>query len=225
MANELDELTGTVNENGQDINVISKQLKPKVGVGTWVFVAFLFITIIPGIFYLILRIKKDTYFKKLQQRIQHGASEIDNYLDQRVQVLQNLASIVKKSAELDKDVFKSVAASRAGLTQDANGDTVRNERAAAIDSAYRGLTLAVENYPDLKAHESYQKAIDQNLYLQREITAARTLYNDIVSEWNSSIYEWPLGRIIANKNSYTTRIPFSISKETKERARSDFFAN
>ncbi|HPK28930.1 MAG TPA: LemA family protein, partial [Bacilli bacterium] len=33
MANELDELTGPVNEEGQDINVISKQLKVKVGWG------------------------------------------------------------------------------------------------------------------------------------------------------------------------------------------------
>lgn len=224
MANELDELTGPVNEAGRDVNVINKQLEPKVGAGTWVFIAFLFLTIIPGIVYIFLKVKKDSYFKKLQQRIQHNASEIDNYLDQRVQVLQNLASIVKKTAELDKDVFKSVAASRAGITQNADGDAMRNVRATQIDTAYKGLTLAVENYPDIKAHESYQKAIDQNLYLQREITASRTLYNDTVSEWNKSIYDWPLGRIVASKNKYTTRIPFSISSETRERARSDFFA-
>lgn len=204
MANELDEITGTVNESGRDINVIDKQLTPKVGAGTWICVVLMFLTIIGGIIYLVLRMKKDSYFKKLQQKIQHNASEIDNYLDQRVQVLQNLSSIVKQTANLDKEVFKSVAASRAGLQQDANGDILRNQRQEQIDTAYRGLALAVENYPDIKAHESYQKAIDQNLYLQREITSSRSLYNDTIAQWNKTIYDWPLGRIIANKNQYTS---------------------
>ena len=37
MANELDELTGPVNEQGRDINVIEKQIPVKVGTGSLVF--------------------------------------------------------------------------------------------------------------------------------------------------------------------------------------------
>ncbi|HOA11164.1 MAG TPA: LemA family protein, partial [Bacilli bacterium] len=53
MANELDELTGPVNEEGQDINVISKQLKVKVGWGSTLFEVLLwFPLIIPGVIFL-----------------------------------------------------------------------------------------------------------------------------------------------------------------------------
>ena len=61
-------------------------------------------------------------------------------------------------------------------------------------------------------------AMQQNMYLQREITAARELYNDTVNEWNKDIFAWPTKKIVAAKNGYTTRIPFVASKEIKEKA-------
>ena len=63
----------------------------------------------------------------------------------------------------------------------------------------------------------------QNSYLQQEITAARTLYNDTVTLWNISLYEWPTKMIVAAKKGYTTRIPFAASAEVKAKAREVFF--
>ena len=37
MPNELDELTGPVNEQGRDVNVIEKQIPVKVGIGSTIF--------------------------------------------------------------------------------------------------------------------------------------------------------------------------------------------
>ena len=37
MANDLDEMTGPVNEAGRDVNVIEKQIPVKVGAGSLVF--------------------------------------------------------------------------------------------------------------------------------------------------------------------------------------------
>ena len=63
----------------------------------------------------------------------------------------------------------------------------------------------------------------QNMYLQREITAARELYNDSVNQWNIDVYKWPTYNIVAAKEKYTTRIPFIASKEIKEKAKDVFF--
>jgi len=41
MANELDELTGPVNKEGRDINVIHKQIPVKIGIGSVIFEFFL----------------------------------------------------------------------------------------------------------------------------------------------------------------------------------------
>ena len=65
--------------------------------------------------------------------------------------------------------------------------------------------------------------MQQNDYLQREITAARNLYNDTVNQWNTDVFSWPTKQIVAARAGYTTRIPFTASAETKARARSTFF--
>jgi LemA protein len=65
--------------------------------------------------------------------------------------------------------------------------------------------------------------MQQNSYLQKEITAAREVYNDTVLKWNSDIFAWPTKMIVAAKAGYTTRIPFTASRETKDKARSTFF--
>lgn len=221
MANELDEMTGPVNQEGRDINVIEKQLSPKVGTGSLVFEILLWVPfILPGLIFLFMKISARNYFKALEQKIQHNASQIDNYLEQRVQILQNVVGIVERAVDLDKDVMKTVAQFRGGVNPNEEN---RSLIAGALDNAMGSIRVAFEAYPDLKAHRALADAMQQNSYLQREITAAREVYNDTVLKWNQDIFAWPTKMIVASKAGYTTRIPFSVSKEVKEQARAKFF--
>lgn len=222
MANELDELNGPVNGQGRDVNVIEKQIPVKTGVGSVIFEVLLWILgIIPGIVFLFMKVKAGNYLSQLQQKIQHDASQIDNYLEQRVVILQNCAKLLDKAIDLDKTTMTQIAAYRSGA--DPNDDGARNQMAQQIESVGRSITLAFENYPDLKAHAEIADAMQQNAYLQKEITAARELYNDTVNVWNRDIYAWPTKMIVASKRGYTTRIPFTASAEVKEQARGVFF--
>ena len=220
MVNELDEVTGPVNAEGRDINVIEKQIPVKVGIGSTIFEIMLWVLgIVPGVIFLFMKIGAKNYFQQLQQKIQADASQIDNYLEQRVQILQNVAPLVNKAVDLDKDVMKSIAAFRSGLNPDADRNAVNK----SLDSAFGRLFPQIEAYPELKAHEAIADAMKQNSYLQQEITAARTLYNDTVTQWNTDLFMWPTKMIVAARSGYTTRIPFTASAETKARARSTFF--
>ncbi len=60
---------------------------------------------------------------QLEQKLQQSASQIDNYLEQRVVVLQNTAKLVEKAVDLDKTVFTDIAKLRSGNT----GEAERNE--------------------------------------------------------------------------------------------------
>ena len=216
MANELDEMTGPVNQAGRDVNVIEKQIPVKVGVGSTIFEVMLWVLgIFPGAIFLGMKIKAGNYFDKLQQKIQHDASQIDNYLEQRVMILQNVAGLLDKAIDLDKSTFTEVAKAR--------GNNNLNGAAEGIENIQRAINVAVEAYPDLKAHNEIMDAMQQNNYLQREITAAREVYNDTVAQWNREIMEWPTKRIVAAKRGYTTRIPFTTSMEIKQAARGKFF--
>lgn len=223
MANELDELEGPVMDEGNDVNVIAKKLPVKVGGGSKFFdVAMWFLPpVIGGIVWSVMKTNARSYLQKLQQKLQHDASQIDNYLEQRVQILQNCARLVDKAVELDKSTFTEIAALRSGNSADA--DEARNQYADKINALGKSINIAVENYPNLKAHQEIADAMQQNSYLQREITAAREVYNDTVNAWNSAIFSWPTKMIVAAKAGYTTRIPFIADKETKEAARGTFF--
>ncbi len=221
MANELDEMTGFVNNAGRDINVIEKQLPVKVGFGSTLFEIILWcLGILPGLIFMFMKIGAANYFRQLQQKIQADASQIDNYLEQRVMILQNVAPLVAKAIDLDKDVMKAVASLRSGGTM---ADAERNEVSNIVDRSFNRIFPQVEAYPELKAHATIADAMRQNNMLQKEITAARTLYNDSVTLWNTSLYQWPTKMIVAARNGYTTRIPFTASAETKARAREVFF--
>lgn len=221
MANQLDEMTGPVNEEGKDINVIQKQIPVKVGVGSTIFEVILWcLCIIPGVVFLIKKINAAKYLRQLEQKIQHNASQIDNYLEQRVVILQNCAKLLDKAIDLDKTTFSEIAKYRSGNVAD---DAARNELSGVLDGVSRKINIAFENYPDLKAHQEIADAMQQNSYLQREITAAREVYNDSVYQWNKAIQEWPTKMIVAAKQGYTTRIPFTASKEIKDKARDVFF--
>lgn len=216
MANELDELTGPVNAEGKDVNVIAKQIPVTVGVGSKIFEVILWVLgIIPGVIFLFMKISAGKYLSQLQQKLQHDASQIDNYLEQRVVILQNVAKLLDKSVNLDKETFVEVAKARGG------GDL--NGQAAGVENIQKAINVQLEAYPDLKAHQQIADAMQQNSYLQREITAAREAYNDTVNTWNREIFAWPTKQIVAAKRGYTTRIPFTTSMEMKQAARGVFF--
>ncbi len=226
MANELDETTGPVREEGRDVHVIDKQIPVRVGWGSTLFEVLLWVCgILPGLIFLFMKISARNYLQRLQQKLQQDASQIDNYLEQRVQILQNVAPLVEKAIDLDKDVMKAVAAYRGGRAPEGTptGDALRNQVAGQVDSICGRLFPQVEAYPELKAHQAIADAMQQNSYLQKEITAARTLYNDTVAQWNADIFRWPTKMIVAARAGYTTRIPFTASAETRERARGTFF--
>ena len=220
MANQLDELNPQdIMEEGLDTHVIAKKIEAKVGKGSLIFeIALWVLGIIPGLIFLFMKISAANHFQQLQQRIQHNASQIDNFLEKRVMVLQNCARLLDKAIDLDKSTYESIAKYRSGIS-----DSERNDVAKSIDAVSRSITLAVESYPDLKAHDEIRDAMKQNMYLQSEITAARELYNDTINAWNRDIFKWPTKMIVAAKNGYTTRIPFIASAEIKQQARGVFF--
>ncbi len=221
MANELDEMTAVPNEEGRDVNVIEKQLEPRGWKSAIVFEVFMWILfIIPGLIFLACKIHAGRKLSQLQQKIQHDASQIDNYLEQRVVILKNTAALINKAVDLDKDTFTEIARLRAGA---GTPDQRLNELGAAVENVNAKINVAMENYPELKAHKEIMQAMQENSYLQREITAAREVYNDTVQQWNTMIFGWPCLCLVAHQRGYTTRIPFTASKQVKEEARGVFF--
>ena len=218
MPNELDELTDEVSE-GQDVRVINKQLPVKVGAGSRVFEIMLWVLgIIPGAIFLGCKIRAERVLSQLQQKLQHDASQIDNYLEQRVIILQNLAALIKKEMEFESSTLEKVIAYRGGINPDQ-----MNEANQQIENVNTQIKAVFEQYPTLQSIAGVEKAMRDNDYLQREITAAREVYNDTVRQWNQLIFVWPSYKIVAARKGYTTRIPFSTTAEIRKASREVLF--
>ena len=248
MANPLDETSATYNPDGLEGRVIHKQLPVTIGIESVIFeiviwiIGFVIAGIItfvvkpdlgtigmlimwiaaclPGVIYVILKVKAKNYFMSLLQRIQNSASTIGNYQEQRYEILKNVVGIVKQAVDLDTNVMSTVSAYRGGV--DPNSPNL-SEKAEALDRGFAALMPHIENYPQLQAHASIADAMRQNNYLQREITAARDLYNQHVLIWNTEIYSWPVKQIVAARMHLTTKIPFEISQASLEGSKSTFF--
>lgn len=222
MANQLNELSTTnTAPAGVETRVIVKKIPAQVGSGTKLFEALLwFPFVIPGLCYQFAKVQAKEYFQQLEQTIQHNASTIDNYMEQRVVVLQNCARLLDRAADLDRTVFQNLADSRRGA---ALTDEARNALGENLAAASRSIHMVAEAYPEIHAHQEFQEAMRQNLYLQREITAARELYNDSIAAWNKAIFEWPARVSVAAQEGYTTRIPFAAPEEIRQKSREVFF--
>lgn len=247
MANGLDEMSkDTILEEGRDVHVINKQLPVTVGIESTIleiciwavpviicgFVGYstertiltaaigVVVGLVPGVIYSIAKVNAGNYLLQLEQKLQHDSSQIDNYQEQRVHILENAAKLLKIGVDLDKETFTKIAELRSGSRI---SDEERNEIASKVDAAAQSINVAFENYPDLKSHSEIEDVMQQNSYLQREVTAAREVYNDTVLAWNREIFSWPCKKIVAAKRGYTTRIPFIASAEIKNKSNGVFF--
>lgn len=176
--------------------------------------------IFPGLIFLCMKISAENYFKALEEKIRIQASEIDNYLTQRVVVLKNTARLLERAIELDQSTYAELTKLKHGT---ALTDKDRNQLSRELDNGWNRVHLLMEQYPQLRAHEAIQEAMHQNLVLYREIAAARSLYNDAVYAWNRDIFQWVTKRVVAAKNQYSTRTPFVASEEIRKQADEVFF--
>lgn len=219
---QLDETDESLeNKAGRSVHVIDKKVPVELnGTDKFVNIGVWFLFIIGGVVYTFKKNKARSYFKQLEQKIQRDASTIDNYMTQRVVILQNTAKLVEKAIALDKETFVEVAKARSGQVDQ---DAARNELQGKLDSMQNNLNIVMERYPELKAHQEIQDALQQNRLLQQEITAARDNYNASVDKWNTEIFNLYAKKYVAAKEGYTTRIPFIASQEIKEKSESVLF--
>ena len=160
----------------------------------------------------------------LSEEVDNKFATIDTMLQRRADLIPNLVNTVKGYTNQEQAVIDSVTDARAKLA----GANSVGEKANAdqeLSTALSNLLVVVENYPDLKSHAEIADVMQQNSYLQKEITAARDQYNDTVNQWNHDIFMWPVKMIVAAKAGYTSRIPFTTSFDMKEKARGTFFDN
>ncbi len=125
-----------------------------------------------------------------QEAIKAQWAQVENQLQRRNDLIPNLVETTKGYAGHESDVFKSIADSRAKL---AGAKTPEDTIAAANQQtqALARLLVVVENYPNLKANEQFNRLMDELAGTENRIATERRRYNELVQQYNTRRRQFP----------------------------------
>jgi LemA protein len=131
-----------------------------------------------------------------EEAIKTQWAQVENQLQRRNDLIPNLVETVKGYAQQERDVFGQIADARAkmsGAQSAAPGvPTEQKIQAANEQSAALGrLLVVVENYPQLRSNESFNRLMDELSGTENRITVERMRYNERVQEYNVSRRSFP----------------------------------
>lgn len=117
-------------------------------------------------------------------------AQVQNQLQRRNDLIPNLVETTKGYAQHEESVFKDIADARAQLLAAKSPD----ETIAAANrqtSALGRLLAVVENYPQLKANEQFNRLMDELAGTENRLAVERQRYNERVQEYNTSRRQFP----------------------------------
>ena len=117
-------------------------------------------------------------------------AQVQNQLQRRNDLIPNLVETVKGYATHEESVFKEIADSRSKLL--AAKSPEETIQAANQQTAALGRLLAVvENYPNLKANEQFNRLMDELAGTENRIATERMRYNERIQEYNTQRRRFP----------------------------------
>jgi LemA protein len=117
-------------------------------------------------------------------------AQVQNQLQRRNDLIPNLVETVKGYAQHEEGVFKDVADARSRLLAATTPDA-QIEAANRQSSALGRLLAIVENYPQLKANEQFNRLMDELSGTENRISVERMRYNEKVQEYNTARRQFP----------------------------------
>ena len=117
-------------------------------------------------------------------------AQIENQLQRRNDLIPNLVNTVKGYAAHEKTVFENVTLARSQWAV-AKSPEEKVQAAAAMDTAISRLLLVAENYPNLKADQTFLRLMDELSGTENRIAVERMRYNEAVKEYNVSVRTFP----------------------------------
>jgi len=125
-----------------------------------------------------------------EEAIKSQWAQVENQLQRRNDLIPNLVETVKGTAAQEQSVFIAIANSRAklaGATTPEQKMDAANEQTTALSR----LLVIVENYPQLKSNDSFNRLMDELSGTENRIAVERMRYNEVVQAYNTSRRQFP----------------------------------
>jgi LemA protein len=125
-----------------------------------------------------------------EEAIKAQWAQVENQLQRRNDLIPNLVETVKGYATHEQAVFQEIADARAKLLA-AKSPEETIQAANQQTSALGRLLAVVENYPNLKANEQFNRLMDELSGTENRLAVERMRYNEKVQAYNTSRRQFP----------------------------------
>ena len=150
-----------------------------------------------------------------KNEVENAFGGIDVQLKKRYDLIPNLIATVKQYMTHEKELLTKVTELRSKAVE---GNLSNDEKVNVdnqISHAVKGIMVAVENYPDLKANENFLNLQRTMNKVESQISAARRAYNSAVTDFNNGIQTFP-GNMMAGMMGLQKKSVFEIPEVERE---------
>jgi LemA protein len=129
-------------------------------------------------------------FTTEEEAIKAQWGQVQNQLQRRNDLIPNLVETTKGYAQHEQSVLKDIAESRSRLLA-AKSPEETIQAANQQTTALGRLLAVVENYPQLRANEQFNRLMDELAGTENRIAVERMRYNERVQEYNTRRRKFP----------------------------------
>ena len=152
-------------------------------------------------------------FTTQEEAIKAQWGQVQNQLQRRNDLIPNLVETTKGYAQHEEAVYKDIADSRARLLA-AKSPEETIQAANQQTSAIGRLLAVVENYPQLKADEQFNRLMDELSGTENRIATERMRYNERIQEYNAATRRFP-GNVTAKMFGFKQYPYFAAPNEAQ----------
>ena len=153
-------------------------------------------------------------FVTQEEAVKAQWAQVENQLQRRNDLIPNLVETTKGFAQHEESVYKDIADARSRLLAAKSPD--ESIAAANQQSSALGRLLAVvENYPQLKANEQFNRLMDELAGTENRLSVERMRYNERVQDYNTARRRFP-GNMTAKMFGFKDYPFFQVPDEAKQ---------
>ena len=152
---------------------------------------------------------------RLRNHCRESWSDVDTELKRRHDLIPNLVETVKGYAAHERQLLERVTSLRSEAMAGGLSPKGLAQRENQLMDALGGIFAVVENYPQLKADQQFQKFMRELVITEDRIQAARRFYNGNVRDYNTRCQTFP-SMLIANAFEFREQEFFEL-EDARER--------
>lgn len=165
-----------------------------------------------------------------EERVEQSWADVETQYQRRSDLIPNLVSTVRGAADFEQETLESVTEARSratsiNLTVDDLSDPAKvrafQEAQSQLSGALSRLLAVSENYPQLRATESFRDLQAQLEGTENRINVARRDYNQSVQQYNTQVRRFP-ANIFAGIFGFDRRTPFEADEGAETVPEVDF---